>query len=242
MARTGRLLKVSMCSVVVIAGNSIRDTSESVTRRGESLVMTTDRTTDRNSERRNYFRVDDEVILQYRQVLEDAARASSRSEEGAPADGFNLGSRFAALSQGLIPLMRTIKSESATTARYLAAIDKKLDILAQVLLKQELAEADNLIRKVNLGAGGIAFISKNLLETGSFLELRMILLPEMIGLTIFGQVVVSGLCESDSPGLQYRTAVEFVELHESDRDLIVSHVRRREQEVLRKERGYRRGP
>jgi hypothetical protein len=204
--------------------------------------MTTDRTTDHPSERRNYFRVDDEVILQYRQVSEDMLEASSRSEGDVPVDGFTLGGRFATLNQELIPLMREIESESVATARYLAALDNKLNILAQVLLNQELAVADNLTRKVNIGAGGIAFTSDSLLKMGSVLELRMILLPEMIGLTIFGQVVANGTAENDSSGFQYRNSVEFVGLREADRDLIACHVRRREQEALRKGRLNRNAP
>lgn len=203
--------------------------------------MTTEHNADQRDDRRNYFRIDDEVILQYRQVPADTQEPSTHPERGEPVDGFSLGSRFAALSQAFIPVMREIESESKATARYLAAIDRKLDMLAQVLLNQELVATDKPTRKVNLGAGGIAFSTDSLLETGSVLELRLILLPEMIGLTTLGQVVASDPSENADSGFRYRSSLEFIRLREADRDLIVCHVRRREQEALRKGRLSRNG-
>ncbi len=204
--------------------------------------MTTEQGKNLSEERRKYFRIDDEVILHYREVPEGVANASNSPERDAPADGFTLGSRFAALNQDLTSLMRVIKSESTATARYLSVIDVKLNMLAQVLLSQESIMANQPARNVNISAGGIAFTTDCLLNTGSDLELQMILLPEMIGLTTFGRVVVSGPSEEDPSDSRYRHSVEFVGLREVYRDLIVRHVRRREQEMLRKERANRSGP
>lgn len=196
-------------------------------------------------ERRKYFRVDDEVILHYREVSREVAEASIRPESDTVADGFTLGARFAALNQELVPLMREIQSDSRATARYLAAVDMKLDMLARVLLRAESESgsvaADEPARKVNISAGGIAFTTDRLLNTGAVLELRMILLPEMIGLTAFGRVVASGPGETAPSGFRYLNSVEFVGLREAYRDLIVCHVRRREQEMLRRGRLDRSG-
>ena len=203
--------------------------------------MTNEKSADRCGERRRYYRVDDEVILEYCEVSPDVEEASSRSERVTPADGFTLGARFAALSRQLTPLRREIESLSVPTARYLAAIDMKLDMLAQVLLSQESFASDRPARKVNISAGGIAFTTDRALNKGSVLELRMILLPEMIGVAAVGRVVASRAEEQHPAQPRFRNSLEFVGLREAYRDLIVRHVRHREQEIRRKDRLNRNG-
>lgn len=181
---------------------------------------------DGGEQRRRYYRVDDEVVLQYREVPdEDAERLPALLAERFP-DSFTLGARFASLNQQLRPLLKEIESDSPAVAKYLVAIDEKLDLLAQVLLARDTDLIDQPTRLVNLSAGGLAFFTDQALAPGAVLELRIILFPSFTGLLSYGRVAY---CRDQGAGeYRWRVAVEFLSMGEEERDLIVKHVLRKD--------------
>jgi hypothetical protein len=177
-------------------------------------------------QRRRFYRIDDEVVLQYREVPEeDVERLPQLLAERFP-DSFTLGARFASLNQQLRPLLKEIEGDSPAVAKYVAAIDEKLDLLAQVLLARDTDLIDQPTRQVNLSAGGMAFFADQPLVPGAVLELRLILFPSFTGILVYGRVAY---CRDQGAGdFRWRVAVEFLRMGEEERDLIVKHVLRKD--------------
>lgn len=184
------------------------------------------------TDRRNYFRIDDVTILYYR-VLSEDEDINQDCLAQLSIDKLTLKARFESLSRELTPLGSVIGEANPKLAQYLAVIDKKLDMLSEVLLNSALDELNEEPKKVNISAGGLSFESSDPVELGSLLELRIILLPTYVGIYSHARVVSCKAegDEADDEGM-YKIAVEFIRMDEELRDLISRHVLSRERAAL----------
>ena len=178
------------------------------------------------AERRNYLRLRDEVILRYRVV---PSAEDGRGECCQGVDRFTLAAGFLAKTQSLRPLWQSIRNQSPEVANYLAALDEKLNQIAQLFMLQELEGETAPCREVSLGAGGIGFDTAQPLNLGAVLEVRLVLPASLLGLMALARVV---RCEPAEDGT-YWTAVEFTEIREEDRDLLVRHLLSKQLEARR---------
>lgn len=187
-------------------------------------------------ERRQYFRIEDSVRLSYKRVsqAELEARLNDRSQE--------VSSRFTALgslqniTQEMAGVLRKVEAQAPEVARYLRALDRKVDLLGRALLNQHEELLEQPAKAVNLSASGISFDAAEPLEVGSLLEIKLLLLPDYVGMLIFGEVIA---CEERPEHDRQQgccTRVNFVHLREEDRDVLIRHVLQRQSEYLRKRR------
>ena len=189
----------------------------------------------KNVEKRNYFRVDDIAILHYRIKSEKSHGADSNYDDQLLIDKLTLKARFDHITREMLPLYRVIEAGSPEIAQYLSAIDRKLDLLSEYYVEIAMSDMDMTPQKVNLGAGGLSFISDSPIMSGALLELRLVLLPEHTGIFSYARVVA---CVRISDGAaetgHYRISVEFEQMSDDVRDMISRHVLAREQESISK--------
>ena len=184
---------------------------------------------DKKSDRRNYFRIEDVSIL-YHRVLSGEEAVEDDNLGELSIEKLTLKARFESLSREMSPLSTALQESSPKLAQYLSAIDKKLNMLSEVIMDCAVDELDEKPQKVNISAGGLSFNSAEEVAPGSILELRVVLLPTNIGVYSHARVV---LCsknpdEEDS----YKVAVEFIHMNDEFRDLISRHVLSREQAAI----------
>jgi c-di-GMP-binding flagellar brake protein YcgR len=188
-------------------------------------------------EQREYFRIDDVAIVQYRVVPDDEYRNLGGVVAGI-SDKLTLKAKFDCMSRQLQPLYRTIVSSHPDLARYLSAIDQKLNMLTEQLVQDELDEVGNKPQHVNIGAGGMSFSTELPVKTGAMLELRLVLLPETTGVFTYASVVSCARNQAnESVNGDYKVAVYFENMSDEVRDIISRHVLTREQASIRKLRG-----
>jgi len=183
-------------------------------------------------DRREYFRVDDSVSLSFQVVPESSLEVRLERLEKGLDDEFTVMANLAAISQEMTGTLRKIEGGSPDTARYLKALDKKIDLLGHAFVAWSSDLSDQPVDTVNLSASGIAFHTPEPIAVGADIELKL-LLPSFTGLLIYGEVVA---CEKvdDPPGnAPYRARVNFTHLREHDRDLLIRHVLKRQSEMLR---------
>lgn len=189
-----------------------------------------------NEERREFFRIKDEVVLDYRVINEAEIDALRDRIESSLPDRFTTASSFAASSRQIAHAFHSVQMESPEVARCLQAIDTKLNTLAQLFVAEEIRLNDQQTREVNLSAGGLAFRAQHQAEPGELLEMRLVLFPSLMGIVLGSRVVH---CERINDGnLQYpwQIAVSYELIRESDRELLVRHVMAKETEMLRDQR------
>ncbi|MCO6414256.1 MAG: PilZ domain-containing protein [Thiogranum sp.] len=190
-----------------------------------------------SDERREYFRIDDEVVLEYRLISEDDVEPLVERIQARVPDRFTAASSFAATSRQMAHLMHKVQSQSPELARCLQAIDQKLNLLAQLFVTEEIHIEEQPTQEVNLSAGGIAFRSQQEIATGSLLEMRIVLFPSLIGILNISRVMHCERINDDNRQFPWQIAATYEHLRESDRELLVRHVMSKETRRLRSERG-----
>lgn len=189
-----------------------------------------------NKERREYFRITDEVMLDYHSVNEAELESLQAVIESPIPDRFTTASSFAASSRQIAHAFHSVQNESPEVARCLQALDQKLNTLAQLFVAEEIGFNERSAQDVSLSAGGLAFRSQHPINQGDLLETRLVLLPSLMGILMVSRVVH---CERVNDGnLQYpwQIAVSYEIMRESDRELLVRHVMAKETELLRSQR------
>ena len=188
--------------------------------------------TDNTSDRRNFFRIDDVSILYYRVLSDDDAKdqGCADAKELFSINKLTLKARFDSLTRETSPLSRSIENYRPQLAQYLAIMDKKLNMLSEVLMNSAIEELNEEPQRVNISAGGLSFITPEPIKPDSTLELRVVLLPSNVGIYSQAKVV---FCEKETvPANSYKVAVEFLDMDEQSRDQISRHVLGREQAAL----------
>ncbi len=176
-----------------------------------------------NEERRSYFRIEDEVLLDYRR-LQPNENLEQLPEDCADAlDGFALQSKLGSLSRRLRPALTRMRHHQPEFADALAALDDKVEAVAAVLLAQQLGQLGSRSRRVSLSAGGLAFHVAEAIPAGAGLELRLVLLPSFAGLTARVRVERCDRQPDFRDGFPYRIAAAFSAVSETHRALLVKH-------------------
>ena len=191
----------------------------------------------KNIERRNYFRIDDFAILQYRVVSDEELRQGRHENEQLLIEKLTLKARFDTISRELLPLFRKIEAESPDIAQYLSSIDRKLNLLSEYYVEMAMGDMDSSPQRVNLGAGGVSFRSSSPILSGSLLELKIVLLPEHYGVFSHARVV-NCVRVSEDGGVKhrYKISVEYEDMSDDVRDIITRHVLNKEQRSISKSR------
>lgn len=184
------------------------------------------------SERRDYFRIDDVTIL-YHKVLSGADATDTNVADKLSVDRLTLKARFDALNRELRPLQQTIKNDYPSIARYLEAIDKKIDMISEILVETEIDDMSTDPQVVNLSAGGVSFVSQQPMSNGSVLAIRVVLLPDNLGIYSRAEVISCNEFVSDNTK-SYKISVKFTDLDEEMQDLISRHVLSKQRESLGK--------
>ena len=189
-----------------------------------------------SEERREYFRIDDEVALEYRLISQDEAERLRERIQSRMVDRFTAASSFTATSRQMTHVMHKVQNQSPELARCLQAIDQKLNMIAQLFVSEEINLHEQPTFEVNLSAGGIAFRVRHEIKIDSLLELRRALLPSLVGILTICRVIQ---CERPDDGnlkFPWQIGVVYEHLRESDRELLVRHIMSKETQQLRSRR------
>jgi hypothetical protein len=189
-----------------------------------------------SDERREYFRIADEIALDYRLLKDEEVDGLLERMRSRLMDRFTAASSFAATTRQMAHLIHKVQTQSPELARCLQAIDQKLNMIAQLFVSEQMALDDQPTREVSLSAGGVAFRAQHELRTDSLLELRMVLFPSMIGILTISRVIHCERMDDGNSRFPWQVAVEYEHLRETDRELLVRHIMSKETEQLRAQR------
>jgi len=184
------------------------------------------------SERREFFRIDDEVYLEYKVISEDEYNAAPETLQELHNSSFSLSADFATLNNKIHPVLNNISQLHPDIAEYLGFLNNKIDSLSHLLLCRDHAIDENNTIKVNLSASGIKFMQDQPLELKQPLQLELVLMPEKVGILIYGRVVK--LIEAPKNGEKY-ISVEFEHIRYEDQELMIKHNLNKQMSVIREQ-------
>ncbi|MGR8921773.1 MAG: PilZ domain-containing protein [Gammaproteobacteria bacterium] len=193
------------------------------------------------SERRRYFRITDRALVKYRVLADEALDDERRFVFLNEVRAANLHGALMGIDIRLGDLFEVVRNESKATAEALELMNRKLTLLERVVAmetstKSPIDYRENAPLDVSLSGGGMAMPSEERLEPGTHLAIDLVLLPSNHPMRVIGRVVE---CSATERGTTL--SVEFVDMREEDRDVLIQHIVRKQSEELRQERAAERG-
>ena len=186
-----------------------------------------------SKERREYFRIDNEVIIDYEKIpAEQVELVRERLADRVP-DGFTVAATFQTNSRTMNRMLQGFSASNPDLARYLKLMDQKLNHLARLFVMGEMEGQEHDRVQVNMSAGGMTFPSHTEFSEGDLLSLRFALMPEMMGILCVARVVYCERAAVGASDYPWQVAVEYDVIRETDRDLLCSHIMARETELRR---------
>lgn len=187
------------------------------------------------ADRRNYFRIDDTVRLSVRRVPPEELESRFEQLDHDLVGNFTVMSSLAAITAQMTMGLRRIENRDPDLAAYLRAIDQKIEVIGRAFITQEPEFHAEHAVPANLSAGGMCVGVDEAYEPGATLEIRMLLFPSFTGLMVYGTVIDSDPAREDdeSQRFNYLTRIEFTHIRESDRELLIRHLLRRQSLQLR---------
>jgi hypothetical protein len=183
-----------------------------------------------DAERRRYFRFTDEVILNCTRI--SPADLIQDTAEGRVMDAYDLSTRLASISQESAMLLRRVEKLEPVLAEYLQRLEKKIEAISTFLLDQDAGQEDTQPRTVSLSASGIRFADDYPWASGEVMALRLILLPERIGLRLYGRVVSADSTPTPDQS-QQAVSVDFLGISDLEREILIAHLLKVERRHLR---------
>lgn len=169
------------------------------------------------NDRREYYRIKDTIALEFK--LLSGAEAEARDELHDASPLFNLLSDLHLTDFESQHLLRHIGERDRTLANYLKVINKRIDLLGQAVA-QNLLRDIGTPRRVTLSEGGVGFINPQPLTIGTHLALKLVLMPQALGLLLRAAVTHCQKLADD----QFEIGTEFEALTDAQRQLLARHI------------------
>lgn len=181
-----------------------------------------------SDERREWIRIDDRVILEYR-LLTDPAEGPTR---GLPVSNEAIAAVIAKPTSDLLLRSGEQLAESPLLP-WIMKVDWLLEVIVKALAKmQPEGIAIAQVADVTLSGGGIGFLSPQKFAVDDLLKLKIIL-PPFTPIHTTARVIRSALAKD---GIQFDIATEFTELSPDDQEHLIRHIIQAQAERLRARR------
>ena len=168
-------------------------------------------------DRREYYRIEDTIALDFTLLPGAEAHSSEPLHDNSPL--FNLLSDLHLMDFESQHLLRHINERDRTLANYLKVMNKRIDLLGQAVA-QSLLRDIGAPRKVSISEGGISFNNTWAVPVGSHLAIKMVLMPQALGLLLRAEVIH---CQDHGNG-QFEIGACFEALTDAQRQLLARHI------------------
>lgn len=195
---------------------------------------------DNSNERRNYFRLKNSVLIEFRPASKDEVDAFLSNEENIKADKIDVTYQIDQISRQLNSLLQNVRQESNAVAQYLELLNSKVDYLASMLSFEKFRNAalDGILEStqtLDISEGGMSILSKKRIEMNEFVYCKMAIMGYRLGMETFGKVV--RVDESKNHKGQFILGVEFPFLKELDRRNLTRYIFDKQREQIHKRDG-----
>ncbi len=176
------------------------------------------------TERREFFRIKDRLLVEFRQV--------DYEESIALQEGLHRSGLLTESLEQIKPRHTNAVFVRDDVYEYLELMDRKLNTILDLLARRDGLFHSKYVDVVVSGSG-IKYASDIRLDEGAFLELR-IGLPFSPGqrIAVLGRVVRTIRRHNEDKD-EWETAISFVAINEKDRDVLVNYIFSKERETLR---------
>ncbi|OHW40560.1 PilZ domain-containing protein [Pseudomonas sp. 06C 126] len=167
-------------------------------------------------DRREYYRIDDMIALQIKSLSAPQAASKEVLLDDSPL--FNLLSELHLSEFEAQHLLRQLGERDRTLAAFLKVQNKRMDLLSQVMAQSLLGEI-GAPQPVIISEGGIDFQHPTVLAPGSHLAVKLVLMPQALGLLLRAKVT-----HCDPKGSGFDVGTEFESMTDAQRQLLARYI------------------
>lgn len=168
------------------------------------------------ADRREFFRVEDRINLRYCRVDPEALALPAESHFDN-SEIFWLMRELRAVDGEHHSRLRGLSEHDRELGLYLKGINRKIDLVAAALAAFDRMRSGVTPQDVLLSEGGLSFSADTPHPCGTLLALQLTLLPEYLGLALYGEVT----SVDEQRG---RIGVSFQRLREAERQILARHI------------------
>jgi hypothetical protein len=175
------------------------------------------------SERRSFFRINESIALEYKQVDEKIVNNAEPDSLYPDAAGIRLYAELKKIDTDTAQLLYQIKDSNRALGEYLHNLNRKIEMLSQHVMAEHKPPAlTQKTSQVNLSEGGISFGCEKPIQSDHYIAMRLTFLPSYAGLILFAQVI---RCDPDPDG-DYQIAAKFLNVNTAQQQLLGQQIMR----------------
>ena len=189
---------------------------------------------DSYNERREHFRINDTIFLDYMPVDHATAQEMGNNITNPSADNNQKEVQLRTLQTAFTMVTDQINHYDREVARALRLLNDKINLISRDFQShQEEAEKNTKAIEVNLSGGGIAFLTADPIEARTPLTVQMELNPSGVIIDTIANVISCTKSHSDKAKASFHIRLAFAYMNETDRNLLIKHILSRQAEELR---------
>ena len=177
------------------------------------------------ADRREYYRIDDVIALEITPLSAPQAASTEVLQDASPL--FNLLSELHLSEFEAQHLLRQISERDRTISSYLKTLNKRVDLLSQVVAQTVLGKIGEL-QPVKLSEGGIEFEHANAHSPGTHLSIKLVLMPQALGLLLRAKVT-----HCTPRNGQFEIGTEFEAITDAQRQLMARYILQKQSQARR---------
>lgn len=184
------------------------------------------------SNRRRFFRIVDALGVSYKVMTEAEVSGSEQGSDEASKQFVDTFSVMQNYNNVLNETLEKIQPRDPDTVIAIEQLNKKFDALLMMLELDSLItqRACHKVAEASISASGIAFPVDEQLEPDMFLALELLLRPSSKHVSAVGRVIA---CDKLSDDDVFYLRVEFIEMTDKDKEVLIQHIVQRQGALLR---------
>ena len=193
-------------------------------------------------ERREFYRIDDKVALNYRIIPEHEVQAELENSHNGIMTLRELRNAVYCIDARLDDITNLLSRDHPLLSETIVLLNKKIALHERMMGFSENDKFDfNPAMEINLSASGAAFAVESAMDKGTYLKIEMVLYPENYYILLYARVLS---CNKDKEREQnrYRIAVEFEVISEKDQEKIMQHILSKQANDIKQQRSSREDP
>ena len=177
------------------------------------------------ADRREYYRIEDMIALEITPLSALEAASGEVLQDASPL--FNLLSELHLSEFESQHLLRQISERDRTLSSYLKTLNKRVELLSQIVAQTVLGKIGEL-QPVKLSEGGIEFHHPQACLAGSHVSLKLVLMPQALGLLLRARVIEC-LAQDD----RFTIIAEFESITDTQRQLLARYILQKQAQARR---------
>lgn len=171
-------------------------------------------------ERRNYYRINYPVALEYKIVDEASILASPEPSQFDVSPYFMLQLHLSELDGQTHQVIGKLSDTHPGVASALELINRKIDIISKTLSQSEMSFDEGEIVLANLSESGMSFIGTRPIAVNTFVALKLVFPSSHLGLLLYAKVV---RCVDEGDN-QFDIGVHFLKMPERCRTVLAKTI------------------